>query len=379
MIFSLLRPKMPPNCYMRLAASYVAKICDAAVGWKSRTRCASSAPPCSCCPACKPPPRATTRCAYCAWRANGRVRKSGGAKRAKAIVRPTIVVAEDALAEDARLADDIYWDDYYEVEVFGPVRGPEFARVVDHLPGFDELRVPDLLPASPIQLPLIEYALARRVRPDELVGSIRGRLSEATVRQLLVLGERRPIELAAAERDFFARYDLTQLCDWLQQPDRSAATQRLSIVTGYELAGIALVLNYGVTLAAFDIDWAAVTDWLLDRLAQAPAEDYDASLLAGYVFGLHAPLPALRTLAAALDQVRTAWLPLLFAWAARRRSASIALKRPLDTSHARGLAGRPSRGHCSNATRNASCSASSARSKSPSKRIRVARMRRDSA
>jgi len=216
---------------------------------------------------------------------------------------PTVIVTEDDAFEDARLADDIYWDEYYEVEVFGPVRGPEFARAVDRLPDFDELRVPDLLPASPIQLPLIEYALARRVRPDDLVGSIRGRLSEATVRQLLVLGERRPIELAAAERDFFARYDLTQLCDWLQQPDRSAATQRLSIVTGYELAGIALVLNYGVTLAAFDIDWAAVTDWLLDRLAQAPAEDYDASLLAGYVFGLHAPLPALRTLAAALDQV----------------------------------------------------------------------------
>ncbi len=247
-----------------------------------------------------------------------RVRKSGGAKRAKASVRPTIVVTEDALAEDARLADDIYWDDYYEVEVFGPVRGPEFARAVDHLPGFDELRVPDLLPASPIQLPLIEYALARRVRPGDLAGSIRGRLSEAAVRQLLALGEHRPIELAATERDFFARYDLTGLRDWLQQPDRSAAAQRLPIVTGYELAGIALVLNYGVTLAAFDIDWAAVTDWLLDRLAQAPAADYDASLLACYVFGLHAPLPALRTLAAALDQVQTAWLPLLFAWAARR-------------------------------------------------------------
>ena len=46
--------------------------------------------------------------------------------------------------------------------------------------------------------------------------------------------------------------------------------------------------------------------------------------------------------------------------AARRRMASIALNRPADTSHARGLAGTPSRGHCSSAARNASCSASSA-------------------
>ena len=38
----------------------------------------------------------------------------------------------------------------------------------------------------------------------------------------------------------------------------------------------------------------------------------------------------------------------------------MALKRPADTSQARGLAGTPSRGHCSTAAVNASCSASSA-------------------
>ena len=64
---------------------------------------------------------------------------------------------------------------------------------------------------------------------------------------------------------------------------------------------------------------------------------------------------------------------------ARRRIASIALNRPAETSHARGLAGTPSRGHCSTAAANASCSASSARSKSPSRRISVAKTRRDSA
>ena len=40
----------------------------------------------------------------------------------------------------------------------------------------------------------------------------------------------------------------------------------------------------------------------------------------------------------------------------------MALKRPAETSHARGLAGTPSRGHCSRAARKASCSASSATS-----------------
>jgi hypothetical protein len=59
---------------------------------------------------------------------------------------------------------------------------------------------------------------------------------------------------------------------------------------------------------------------------------------------------------------------------------SIALNRPAFTSHARGLSGTPSRGHCSIADANASCSASSAKSKSPpSNRINVANTRRDSA
>ena len=56
----------------------------------------------------------------------------------------------------------------------------------------------------------------------------------------------------------------------------------------------------------------------------------------------------------------------------------IARNRPTEISQARGLAGRPSRGHCSTAAVKASWSASSARSKSPSRRMRVARTRRDS-
>src|SRR5687767_10526875 len=61
------------------------------------------------------------------------------------------------------------------------------------------------------------------------------------------------------------------------------------------------------------------------------------------------------------------------------RMRSMALKRPAETSHARGLLGTPSRGHCSSAARNASARASSARSKSPSRRTSVAKTRRDSA
>jgi len=64
---------------------------------------------------------------------------------------------------------------------------------------------------------------------------------------------------------------------------------------------------------------------------------------------------------------------------ARRRRPSMALKRPVETSQALGLAGTPSRGQCSTAAVKASCSASSARSKSPSRRISVARTRRESA
>ena len=61
----------------------------------------------------------------------------------------------------------------------------------------------------------------------------------------------------------------------------------------------------------------------------------------------------------------------------RRRIRSIALKRPAEISQARGFPGMPSRDHCPIAAINASCNASSARSKSPSRRISVARTRRD--
>ena len=58
-----------------------------------------------------------------------------------------------------------------------------------------------------------------------------------------------------------------------------------------------------------------------------------------------------------------------------RRIRSIARLRAVVTSHAPGLAGSPSRGQRSAAIANASCAASSARSKSPRKPIRAARTR----
>src|SRR5256885_2068079 len=58
-----------------------------------------------------------------------------------------------------------------------------------------------------------------------------------------------------------------------------------------------------------------------------------------------------------------------------RRMRSIARLRAVVTSHAPGLRGLPSRGQRSAATANASCAASSARSKSPRKPMRVARTR----
>ncbi len=58
-----------------------------------------------------------------------------------------------------------------------------------------------------------------------------------------------------------------------------------------------------------------------------------------------------------------------------RRTRSMALCRPTLTSQARGLDGKPSRGHCCSAAANASCNPSSASSKSPTRRISVARTR----
>ena len=58
-----------------------------------------------------------------------------------------------------------------------------------------------------------------------------------------------------------------------------------------------------------------------------------------------------------------------------RRTLSIALLRPTLTSHARGLDGTPASGQRCSATATASCIASSARSKSPTRRISVASTR----
>src|ERR1035437_7524530 len=58
-----------------------------------------------------------------------------------------------------------------------------------------------------------------------------------------------------------------------------------------------------------------------------------------------------------------------------RRTRSIALLRPTLTSHARGLEGGSAAGQRSSAVANASCNASSARSKSPTRRISVANAR----
>src|SRR5579864_7234465 len=56
----------------------------------------------------------------------------------------------------------------------------------------------------------------------------------------------------------------------------------------------------------------------------------------------------------------------------------MALNRAVEINHGRGLSGTPLVGHTLSAAAKASCIASSARSKSPSKRIRVARIRRES-
>ena len=63
---------------------------------------------------------------------------------------------------------------------------------------------------------------------------------------------------------------------------------------------------------------------------------------------------------------------------ARRRRVSMALNRAVEINHGRGLPGTPLLGHTLSAAAKASCIASSARSKSPSKRIRVARIRPES-
>ena len=60
---------------------------------------------------------------------------------------------------------------------------------------------------------------------------------------------------------------------------------------------------------------------------------------------------------------------------ASRRSWSMALWRAADTSQATGFPGAPSRGQVSTAAANASWTASSDRSKSPTRRITVARIR----
>ncbi len=74
-------------------------------------------------------------------------------------------------------------------------------------------------------------------------------------------------------------------------------------------------------------------------------------------------------------QLAAARRPAFAARARSRRMESVARFRAVVISQARGLLGTPSRGQRWAATANASCAASSARSKSPRKPIRVARTR----
>ena len=88
---------------------------------------------------------------------------------------------------------------------------------------------------------------------------------------------------------------------------------------------------------------------------------------------------ALAAFASAISESRPASSGCRVSKRPRRLSESIALNRPVETSHARGLSGTPSSAQRSTATANASWSASSARSKSRTSRTREAKIRRDSA
>ena len=77
-----------------------------------------------------------------------RVRKSGGAKHAKAVVRPTTIIAEDTRALDAELEQLLYWDRELELIFYDNVRDPEYLRYLDAPPPtVEQLLQRDLLPA----------------------------------------------------------------------------------------------------------------------------------------------------------------------------------------------------------------------------------------
>src|SRR5262245_39752491 len=114
-------------------------------------------------------------------------------------------------------------------------------------------------------------------------------------------------------------------------------------------------------------------DWIIDpHLFGGPANVSDV-FLEGELGGVHADHE--QSLIAVFFRPRSLCAP---SKRTRRHIPSMAFKRAVEISQGRGLSGMPACGQNSRAAANASCIASSARSRSPRRRTSVARTRPDS-
>ena len=248
-----------------------------------------------------------------------RVRKSGGAKHAKAVVRPTTIIAEDTRALDAELEQLLYWDRELELIFYDNVRDPEYLRYLDAPPPtVEQLLQRDLLPASPLHGLVVDFAFAQRLLPERPIGVIGSVIDAATYQRLVRLSQPGPLAVDEGARRFLAQYQLIRLQAWLSTDFAPFAAAPAPIQDGYELAGLALLARWPVLVSHWTIAWTFVVAWLLDRLTQPLAADWEAAAICAIYLSRTAPADIIRQIAAQLDRLHTDWRPILFAWLARR-------------------------------------------------------------
>ncbi len=256
-------------------------------------------------------------------------KKSGQNRRAgTAAAAPTVQTVLQAQAEEERWADyDWYdWNDEWEFD-FNPFAGTDYDyqewRAEQNLEfSASNLPVPGLRPVSPLQTFIAEYAYARRKAGQESPTSLGRAVGPAAYQRLLTLVSADPQPLAAqfsdAERAFLSQYQLTRLLDFIDRPQPFLDTPPAPVTTGPELAGLTLIEERADH--PFSIDWASAAAWLLDKLAQPPAADYEVVVRGFYKLAAAAPADLLAHSLSAANRLHPAWATLLFYLWPRRHS-----------------------------------------------------------
>jgi hypothetical protein len=248
-----------------------------------------------------------------------RARKSGGAKRAKAFVRPTFVEPYDPGFDDELFELEEYYD-LLDEEMWG-IDSAEYAEWLsqqDPWRVLQQLRAPQLRPANTVQVAWAEYALTHRLHSATSPAAIRSRIDDTTFHRLQQVGRVSNAAVSAADRQFLARYQLTRLLNWLEAPERQSEASASPITAGYELAAVALLDAAGSATPDWPVNWSQVADWLVVRLLVPPDTDHQVVWMAFHRLATLAPVDEVQRVLHTIARWPEAWLLLAYVLLPRR-------------------------------------------------------------